>query len=112
MTKVYSINTGARLDKQDTEKNDKLAATGDYLGCIPKIEATAMRSLQEMLICEQAQINELIDKFDKEYANYLENVVNVLIMLGIDYSRYNVKTDKLMISEDGNVWITKGEEEQ
>jgi len=106
MGKVLSLSTGAQLDKQDCSENDKLAAQGIYLGRISVLEAEAMRGLQDRLTCEKAKLDELIADFDMHYQDYLENVLNVYILLDMDYNKYTTK-DLLMFSEDGNVWLAK-----
>lgn len=110
MNNVYSFRTKKQLGKQDTKANDELASKGRYVGCLPNEDAVDMRAQQDKLIVEQQQINELIEDFDWHYSEYMINVCKVLTYLGVDLSTFDTATDKLMIGEDGHVWIIKKEE--
>ena len=107
MAKVFSFRTGAQLDKQGNKANDLLAAGGQYLGKLKLEDAKSMRSLQTELVCKQEQLNELINDFDLSFREYLENVINALIFLRVDYTSFNAETDKLMVNEEGHVWLVK-----
>lgn len=109
MAKIYSLQTKKELGKQDTKANDKLAEEkGTYIGCLPKDDAEALRTYQEIIIVKQQKIDELLKDFHEDYTQYLANVADVLIYFKVDPKTYNPIDDTLLIGEDGHVWVVKG----
>lgn len=112
MAKVTDFHTHARLDNQDTAKNDKLVNEGGiYIGCLPKDDADFMRVWQDRLIIEKNQIVALTNSFARDYTQYLHNVGEILSYFKIDPALYDPELHELTIGEDGNTWMLKREQQ-
>lgn len=111
MARVISLKSGKRLNRQDTKSNDKLAnQKGRYIGVLPSEDAEFMRKWHDRMICEQAQINELIDEYEKTHMQYLTDLTSMLLYLGFDPDSFDPIKERMFISEDGHIWIVDKEE--
>jgi len=111
MVKVISIRSGRRLNKQDFVANDKLAEKeGRYLGVLPSEDAEFMRKWHDRLICEKAQIDELITEYEQSHMQYLADLTSVLLYLGFNPEDFNPEKEKMFISEEGHIWVVERKE--
>jgi len=111
IAKVISFKSGKRFPKQDTKSNDKLAnQEGRYIGVLPSEDAEFMQRWHDRLTCEQAQIHELIDEYEKSHMQYLTDLTSMMLYLGFDPESYNPEKERLFISEDGHIWLVEKKE--
>ena len=112
MVKVISVRSGKRLNKHDFAANDKLAKEeGRYLGVLPSEDAEFMRVWHDRLTCEKAQIDELIEEYEKNYLQYLKDLTSVFLYLGFKPEDFNPEKEQILISEDGHIWVVEKENE-
>lgn len=109
--KVISLKSGKDLGRQNFDANDKLVnQEGRYIGALPSEDAEFMRKWHDRLVCEQAQITELIDEYEAHHLQYLTDLTSVLLYLGFNPESFDPEKERMFISEDGHVWVVERKE--
>lgn len=106
--KVVDIFSRSAMDeeRQDTKANDRLTEEqGHYIGSIHKDNADILRNRMRMLSARSTQIEAMIKQFEVDYRDHFAEMAHILHLLGMDGVKFDPRTQDIMISENGDLWI-------
>jgi hypothetical protein len=108
MAKVISLKSREQLGGCDYKENDELVdREGEYIGALTLKDTKLFRDIQDMLDQELIRINQLTEKFDEHYQDYVNKLNYIFSKYKYVIKSYNPKVERLFIGVDGHMWIVK-----